>query len=118
MRNIWEPLEIEITNLIAFSILCQGFLASHGGDGLDHAWQEIPDEMKRKCLQNKESTEKPSWWAPIKANQLLEEIEILFDNTNVKDSFISLILIDKENNKIKKIDDVKKAYKICSELFT
>lgn len=75
-------------HLIALSILCQGYLAAHGGNGLD-GWKNLPENL-RKIVQskgNKKKTEERSWWKSA-----------LGDNYNAKDLNKELETVDKEKN--------------------
>ena len=75
-QEIIERLKKNKTNyLIALSILCQGYLAAHGGAGLR---SEIPDDLKAIAQGNWEKV-KGSWWDIVKTSDSIQQ-EI--DNLN------------------------------------
>ena len=49
-------------HLIALSILCQGYLAAHGGNGLK-GWDGLLDDLKRAAKSNWPKVKK-DWWIP------------------------------------------------------
>lgn len=54
-------------HLIALSILCQGYLAAHGGAGLD-GWDRVTQDIKSKAVEklkisdDKKNPTKKEWW--------------------------------------------------------
>jgi hypothetical protein len=105
------------TCLIAFSILCQGYLAAHGGNGLDQAWERLPKNCRERVEFKKAETEQPSWWSCIDSAQLIDEIDYNFSSDDQKEILLELISSDSASQKIEMVSDVKKAYDIVSLLF-
>lgn len=83
-------------HLIALSILCQGYLASHGGAGLD-GWDKVPDELKNKVQteDNKNKTKGKSWWTSALGNdesKIQNELNAVPDDPKInKHDIIKLI---------------------------
>jgi len=74
-RNIYKYYKRKSDpSLVVLSILCQGYLASHGGQGLK-SWGNIKDEKyKQDSLSRKELTESiEKWWNTIKESSSIEQ---------------------------------------------
>ncbi|MCG6535372.1 MAG: hypothetical protein L7F78_11935, partial [Syntrophales bacterium LBB04] len=86
-------------NLTVLSILCFGYLISHGGSGLTNPewwrkyYQEIDENLKAEAqdgkdkfqLESMSDTEKPVWWKRIaESEQILREISELKDEGSDK----------------------------------
>lgn len=93
-----------LQHLIAFSILCQGYLAAYGGDGLNGKMSgELKDVvMKRWADLNLEN----SWWDIININTLHEELKDKEEDEKAKIEDLLIKIINKNVS----VDRVKTAY--------
>jgi hypothetical protein len=87
-------------HLLTLSILCQGYLAAHGGIGLK---SKIPDELKDVAKKNWNRLKK-DWWKPIDFNSIHGEInnlnsDIKVDSEPAKGKIQALISYLKEDAK-------------------
>lgn len=60
-------------HLLALSILCQGYLAAHGGKVLK-GWKDLPAELKNKVSKNRDNV-KDKWWNIIDIEQATNELK-------------------------------------------
>lgn len=91
-------------NLIALSILCQGYLAAHGGDGL---MGELSVELKDIAMKRwKDLNLENSWWDIINIDKGNEELKDKKKNEreNIENMINEII------NKKVSVDKVQKAY--------
>lgn len=83
---LWDQIQKKspdtLTNLIALSILCQGYLAAHGGMGLD-GWDKLPNELKEKAKHGWEKLEK-YWWNAINKEQAEKELANRDEDKKIK----------------------------------
>lgn len=81
----WELLyERHYNHLIALAILCQGYLAAHGGDGLGEewkkVWEKLPDDLKDKkkpyqLVEEKrnKTKDKNDFWKNVSSRKNIED---------------------------------------------
>jgi len=62
----YELYPLTLNHLSTLSILCQGYLAAHGGSGLN-GWEELGMEIKRRVVssRNRERLLEPSKWCGV-----------------------------------------------------
>jgi|GEM_PF-3098576 len=83
--------------LIALSILCQGYLAAHGGAGLE-GWENVAVDLRNKASE----TEKKSWWGIItKSDDIDGEIKAI-DKGDAKTNLSNLVAYLKKNENLQK----------------
>jgi|GEM_PF-6228855 len=66
-------------NQTALFILCQGYLAAHGGESL-RGWAKLSPELKNKVRGKQTETEKKDWWRGIETGKVKAELESLLFN--------------------------------------
>ncbi len=79
-KLIEESLKKHTPHLISLSILCQGYLTAHGAEGFEIS----DDELQKKALNNKVTTEMKNWWKPA--------MDDIINGAKVNDSRIGLEL--------------------------
>jgi len=101
-------------HLIALSILCQGYLAAHGGAGLD-GWDKVHQDIKDKAAEklndsdDKKNPSKKAWWKTVLEGR--KNIEDELDEEQKKDGkIITLLDAIYNNGDLSKVDTVKEAY--------
>lgn len=111
--------------LIALSILCQGYLASHGGDGLE-GWDKNKLGSLTKIVESKEEvTKMPAYWnifSGAEKHRLEDEFkDIVESNALIKDdekkALDTLIKLISLTNKIEDKKIVKEAYVGLRKIF-
>lgn len=109
---LWDQIQKKspdtLTNLIALSILCQGYLAANGGNGLD-GWDKLPDELKKKASDNW-SNLKTNWWEAINKKQAEKELADRDENKKVGD------LLSQITSPTVEVDAVVAAYPVIKKI--
>ena len=74
----------ELCYIISLSILCQGYLAAHGGNGLD-GWENLPQNLRDTVQHNekKNKTEnKEDWWKSV----IVDRVNVENELSNIDDN--------------------------------
>lgn len=106
-------------NLIAFSILCQGYLAATRCDLLPGC-QSLPDELKNGIDKNwaeKYKNQESTWWDIIKLPEAMAEIKNEWSEYSADNDLVSQLLENIANGSLIQPEDVSNAYsQLCSRL--
>lgn len=109
---LWDQIQEKspdtLTNLITLSILCQGYLAAHGGNGLD-GWDKLSSELKEKASRNWENLEK-TWWDVIDLKQAEKELADRDEDEKIKN------LLDKISLSAVDVSTVEAAYPVIKKI--
>lgn len=115
----WDALYSEKDCLVALSILCQGYLAAHGGDGLK-GWGSLSEDLKKTAVSKKEGTEDKTWW--VLKEDFIGRVKAQLDNVNEKTEGkgeIKKMIAMMEDSALSVISDtntVKAAYEAISKV--
>ncbi len=119
-------------NILALAILCQGYLAAHGGDSLD-GWDELPEALRNKVKTVKKQAlvNRPSWWiqafreSPYWKGDLTNEMKDLIEQKDLQPEITAaidnLVMAFEAGGDFPAIDTedpdiVHKAYDTCKSL--
>lgn len=102
-NNLWAQIQKKspdtLPHLIALSILCQGYLAAHEGEGLV-GWDKVPPDIKRKVaekIKDPDPTKNPTkkqWWNSALGDdksKIQDELNAVPDKDESKSSVQKLI---------------------------
>lgn len=85
---LWTVIGPDLKLLVALKILCEGYLAAHGGDNLD-GWDKLPEVLRNQSNtpEKRDLVRSPCWWmnafrrCPNWKNNLMNETEELVKKT-------------------------------------
>ncbi|MFQ6044471.1 MAG: hypothetical protein ACE5PV_26770 [Candidatus Poribacteria bacterium] len=130
---LWTAIGPGLTLLVALKILCEGYLAAHGGDNLD-GWDKLPEVLQRQANtpEKQNLIRKPCWWMnafrqfPNWENNLMNETKELAKQEGSESEEITAAIanlvekfkIDGNSPAIDATDSqiVHKAYDACKSL--
>ena len=93
----WETLYPRSdSNLRALSILCQGYLAAHGGKSLG-GWASLPALARENVLRLKEKTEEASWWDVLTADHVDKDLLAELENHSIELAPVTSLINDIKN---------------------